>query len=71
MVKLFLKKSQKNELIKFEQLNVNLKDLKTTVIKKPKLQETSTIKLIVVFLVKKINMGFVLRYQKRDIPSYN
>ena len=40
------KKSKKIEVIKFEQLNINLQDLSTTVIKKPKLQETSTIKLL-------------------------
>ena len=36
----------KNEIIKFEQLNINLSDLSTTTIKKPKLQETSTFELL-------------------------
>lgn len=40
------KKNNKSELIKFEQLNINLNTLTTTVIKKPKLQETSTFKLL-------------------------
>ncbi len=40
------KETGKNEFIKFEQLNINLAELTTTVITKPKLQETSTLKLI-------------------------
>ena len=46
------KKSKKNEVINFEQLNINLNDLKTTVIKKPKLQETSTLILLGCFTNK-------------------
>ena len=38
-------KSEENEIIKFDQLNIDLSNLTTTTIKKPKLQETSTIKL--------------------------
>ena len=34
------------EIIKFEQLNVDLGNLNTTTIKKPKVQETSTVKLL-------------------------
>ena len=36
------KSNQENEIIKFEQLNIDLSDLTTSTIKKPKLQETST-----------------------------
>jgi len=36
----------KNEIIKFEQLNIDLKNLQTGTIKQPKLQETSTLKLL-------------------------
>lgn len=39
------KKNASSELIKFEQLNIDLSNLSTTTIKKPKIQETSTIKL--------------------------
>lgn len=46
------KKSLKNEIIKFEQLNINLNNLTTTVIKKPKLQETSTFKLLNCFIIQ-------------------
>ena len=48
--------SQRNtkevEIIKFDQLNINLRDLTTTVIKQPKLQETATIKLLQCFIKK-------------------
>ena len=43
----------KNEIIKFDQLNIDLNQLKTTVIKKLKLQETSTFKLLNCFTNKK------------------
>ena len=39
-------KKEKIEVVNFEQLDINLADLSTSVIKKPKLQETSTINLI-------------------------
>jgi len=38
--------SGKNEIINFDQLNLNLNNLKNTTIKKPKIQETSTAKLL-------------------------
>ena len=38
--------NSKNEIIKFEQLNIDLKSLQTGTIKQPKLQETSTLKLL-------------------------
>ena len=40
------KKNNKNEIIKFEQLNIDLKNLQTGTIKQPKLQETPTLKLL-------------------------
>ena len=40
------KENNKNHIVKFEQININLSNLETTIIKKPKIQETSTIKLI-------------------------
>ena len=40
------KNNEENEIIKFEQLNIDLSDLSTTTIKKPKIQETSTIELL-------------------------
>ena len=40
------KDNSKNDIIKFEQLNIDLKNLQTGTIKQPKLQETSTLKLL-------------------------
>ena len=40
------KKNLENEIIKFEQLNIDLSSLSNTTIKKPKIQETNTILLI-------------------------
>ena len=39
-------RNDKNEIIKFQQLNINLDNLQNTTVKVPKLQETSTIVLI-------------------------
>ena len=38
--------SYENEIIKFDQLKIDLSEIKSTIIKKPKIQETSTIKLL-------------------------
>ncbi len=46
-------KDNKNEIIKFEQLNIDLKNLATTTIKEPKIQETSTIALLSCFTSSK------------------
>ena len=48
----------KGDVIKFEQLNVNLNDLNTRTIKKPKIQETSTVKLINCLIGKDLNQDF-------------
>ena len=40
------KSNEETEILKFEQLNIDLSDLVTTTIKQPKLQETSTMKLL-------------------------
>ena len=47
-------KESENEIIKFEQLNVDLSNLSTTTIKKPKIQETSTFKLLNCFMINEI-----------------
>jgi len=63
---------QKNEIIKFEQLNIDLGDLKTTTIKKPKLQETSTIELLNCFLKNSFqNSQCSEEIQKEIIPTLN
>lgn len=46
------------DVVKFEQLNIDLKELSPTVIKTPKLQETSTIKLIKCIVSKNNNYKF-------------
>ncbi len=40
------KKNIENDIVKFEQIKLNLDDLTNTTIKQPKIQETSTLKLI-------------------------
>ena len=47
------KNNFENEIIKFEQLNIDLSSLKNTTIKKPKIQETTTITLIKCLFDKK------------------
>ncbi len=44
------KNNLNTEVLKFDQLDVDLSKLQTTTIKKPKIQETSTLKLIICFL---------------------
>ena len=59
------KNNNKNEIIKFEQLNIDLSDLTTTTIKKPKLQETSTLILLNCFL----NETFINRVCDEDLKK--
>ena len=40
--------NEETEILKFEQLNIDLSDLVTTTIKQPKLQETSTLNFFLV-----------------------
>ena len=47
------KKNAKNEMIKFNQLNIDLKDLNTTTIKKPKIQDNFNINTLKLFLKKR------------------
>ena len=49
-----------NEIIEFEQMNVNLRDLNTSTIKVPKLQETSTIQLLNCFLKRLFIIEYVM-----------
>ena len=67
MVKLFPQKIKKNEneIIKFDQLNIDLSNLSTTTIKSPKLQETGTIKLLGCF----VNSGNNNQICKGDIKK--
>ena len=66
------KKNSENEIIKFEQLNIDLSDLTTTTIKKPKIQETSTIELLNCVL-KKSNISRYCNkeFEKEILPVLN
>ena len=61
-----------NEIIKFEQLNVDLGSLTTSTIKEPKIQETSTKKLLSCFFKKNIDKIFCNENFKKEIlPTLN
>ena len=67
MVKLFQKKKmKKSETVKFEQLSINLNNLTTTVIKQPKLQETSTF-ILLKCLIKNNKSKFCNEGTKKEI----
>ena len=64
------KKNNKSEIINFEQLIVNLDNLSTTTIKKPKIQETSTITLFKCLISKRDqNTKFCNKDFKKEIIS--
>ncbi len=66
------KNIDKNEIIKFEQLNIDLSDLTTTTIKKPKLQETSTLELFKCFTKNTFQNAQCSReIQEEIIPTLN
>ena len=64
------KNNAKNEIIKFEQLNIDLSDINTRTIKSPKLQETSTVTLIRCLLDQNY-LGLNCEAQKEIIASLN
>ena len=59
--------NDENEIIKFEQLNINLANLATSTIKKPKIQETSTAKLLSCFIKKNNISQFCREDGKKEI----
>ena len=69
------KKNSSNEIVKFEQLNIDLSKLSTAVVKKPKIQETSTIKLLDCFLKGKsqflISSFCNENYKKESLSTLN
>ena len=65
------KKNSENEIIKFEQLNIDLSDLSTTTIKKPKIQETSTITLLKCFNFIELENKIVKMTKERIISTLN
>ena len=67
-----VKKNNKNEIIKFEQLNVDLDNLSTATIKSPKIQETSTIKLVACLFSKVENKKTCSdNFKKEILPTLN
>ena len=66
------KKNAENEIIKFDQLNINLDNLSTTTIKKPKIQETSTIKLLNCLSIKPNDNKYCNEnFKKEVLPTLN
>ena len=68
----FNKQSKKNEIIKFDQLGINFLDIDTNQIKQPKIQETSTNKLLKCVFKNEINNNFCNNESKKEIiPALN
>ena len=68
----FNKQSKKNEIIKFDQLGINFLDIDTNQIKQPKIQETSTNKLLKCVFKNEINKNFCNNESKKEIiPALN
>ena len=66
------KKNSENEIIKFEQLNIDLSNLSTTTIKNPKIQETSTLKLLGCLSKNVNNKEFCNEgFKKEILPTLN
>ena len=61
----------KNKVIKFEQMNLDLQDLENNVVKKPKIQETSTFLLMKCFGNKATENIFCSKGAKDIIPNLN
>ena len=62
--------NEKNEVISFDQLNVNLDNLVTTTIKKPKIQETSTFTLMKCFTKLEVKPEICREDAKKEfLPS--
>ncbi len=61
--------NKKNEIISFEQLNIDLKDLTTATIKQPKIQETQTLKLLKCFTRNNLRYEICKGDTKKEIIS--
>ena len=59
------KSNLKNNIVKFEQLNIDLNNLKSGTIKQPKLQETSTLILLNVFLTLELIAYLIVSNTKK------
>ena len=66
------KKDSNSEIIKFEQLNIDLSNLSTTTIKEPKIQETSTFKLASCIFSESKNTRICNEdFKKEILPTLN
>ena len=66
------KKDSNSEIIKFEQLNIDLSNLSTTTIKEPKIQETSTFKLASCIFSESKNIRLCNEdFKKEILPTLN
>ena len=65
------KKNFENEVIKFEQLNIDLSNLSTTTIKKAKIQETSTFKLMSCLQPNSESKFCNKNFKKEILPTLN
>ena len=64
--------NKKNEIIKFDQLNIDLSNLNTTTIKNPKIQETSTLSLFNCLYSNNIKSKICTKGFKKEIyPTLN
>ena len=63
------KKNLKNEIAEFEQLNIDMSHLSTKTIKEPKIQETSTIKLLKCMFNKLDDLKYCNEDFKKEIVS--
>ena len=61
------KDNEENEILKFSQLKIDLANFITTTIKQPKLQETSTAKLLSCFLNQNKELNFCKEDSKKEI----
>ena len=58
---------QENDLIRFDQLNINVDKFKNSTIKTPKLQETSTLNLFKCFILNSFNGKICHQNLKKEI----
>ena len=65
------RKNSDSEIIKFDQLNIDLSNLTTTTIKKPKIQERSTLILLSCFIERNKKEFCTEEYKKEIISTLN
>ena len=59
---------EKNDIIKFDQLNIDLRNLATNTITHPKIQETSTKELLKCLNLENLNTGICNEQSNKEIP---